>query len=456
MSITSLPAREITTASAGDADTSAPNSLPWHVTVVLFLLPVTASLSRWASFSPGAGYYPYFYRLLIAILGLGALAASLRGTKHDLPHALSALLIASFAVWFLFIRPPAAEPSEALQTNVGLFIQTVALFTTVWFLRADTRRLYYFRAGIVTALALQLFIGVWEVTTLKHLPTLIGEPWPFTRFDIPIGAFVNTNNYMMFLLMCLGPTAIWFIKRRSSLTVPALIVICTVITWMIIVGQGVAALALFTIYLFAGFYALFPNKAGTTTIAGYILFIVVNVGLMFRSTNLLDIALRAFSGTENESLSVRLETWQYNLQQFMASNGLGIGPGNIGPLFRLQAQYLNENVVEDPHNTLLHLLTEFGLVVALPMFILIAYVIFNLFSGTLRRTFGKVPEDLRLLKVEGQAVFFGWITASVVASSLLIEVTWWQFFAYQIVICQILSNRRRDERNRIAQQAVKA
>ncbi|MDO5727505.1 MAG: hypothetical protein Q4Q03_06250, partial [Bowdeniella nasicola] len=186
MSVTSPSVQKMVRSSAtSEQMKTAAHAIPWHIALVLFLLPVTASLSRWASFSPGAGYYPYFYRLIIAVLGLGALAASLRGAKHDLPQALSAILIVSFTVWYLFIRPPAADFSEALQTNVGLLIQLVALFSTIWFVRADPRRLYYFRTGIVVALAIQLVIGVWEVVTLQHLPTLIGESWPFTRLDIP-------------------------------------------------------------------------------------------------------------------------------------------------------------------------------------------------------------------------------------------------------------------------------
>lgn len=445
MSITSLSVQRTSDAVGAASEKIAARAVPWYIALTLFLLPITASLSRWASFSPGAGYYPYFYRIFIAIIGLGSLAASLRGSKHDLPHTLSAVLVVALVVWYLFIRPPALDSSAAIQSNVGLFIQTVALFATIWFLQADVLRMYYFRIGIVVSLIIQLIIGAWEVTTGDHLPTLNGEVWLFSDFFIPIGAFVNTNNYILFLLMCLGPTAVWFLRYRRNFAAPALIVIVTWTIWMIISGQGVSGLGIITIYLFFGFYALFPKKAGTITLAGYFLFIVVNVILLWRGTTFFSLIQRVLSGDENISLAVRLATWRYNFNQFLESDGLGIGTGNMAAMYELRTRYLDQMIVENPHNTLLELLTEFGLVVALPVFLLVGYVVFNLFSGRLGRAFqGKVPEDLRLLKVEGQAVFLAWITASVIASSLLIEVTWWQFFAYQITISRIVSRRSRE------------
>lgn len=411
--------------------------------LLLFLLPVAAGLSRWAYFPPGEERAFYLYRILLIIISIGAFVALFRGVRITYLHTLSGVTIFMLILWIIFFKPPVSlDPDVSFQRTYGLLIQLIALYSTIWVLKGSQKRLNIFATGMVVSLIIQTIIGLWEVRTHNHLQLLIGEPWPRSDLGAPVASFQNPNNFVMFLVM-MFPVLATIYFRTDKKRIKLLFITSYVSTFVLIIAaSSVMAMFVFAILTVIVAYNYSKNKGGTLIFfaligsAGYVIMASIY------KFSIAQYASRVFSEGDEQSLWIRIVASRMAYGEWRKHMFFGNEPGTFEAKQALGILPSPIHVPVNPHNTLLQIPMEFGLVVALPFFLLLGYLTLNLF-------FQKHPVDTvadaeayeeNLLRA--RLIFIGFIGASFVASSLMIEGTWWQFLAYVCGLVECMDHVR--------------
>ncbi len=404
------------------------SSLSWLTKLTLLAIPLLASMSRWASISPGAPNSPYFYRLLIPALVLGAVASIIRGYR---PYGgewilISALLLT--ALWGMELIYEGAYGEGGVAKYLSLLFQIAAAIVIIWVLRADHERLMWFRYGLLLSLLMQVLIGAWEVTTSQHLNDLVGQEWLFSFRDVPVGTFVNPNNYALFVVGTMGPLlAVAALKRRyawhilAGLGILAIVILC-------VQTSGVAALTLAG--LIGAMWIVFNDfrRLGTVIMAGTLMLAVTAAVTVTHYVNIIDFLFSTVDENQDTSLTSRLDTYAFLLRLARAESYLGIGPGSIADEVVMVSREFQGGILINPHNTWLEMLVEYGVFLALPMFAYLVWIVSTLVRSLGRRA-GETART-RYLRVEGMSVVSTIIVANFIASSLIIETTWWMYLGY--------------------------
>lgn len=411
--------------------------------LTLFFLPVAAGLSRWAYFPPGEERAFYLYRILLVIISLGALIALLNGARITFAHTLTGITIFMLLLWIVFFKPPVSlDPEVSFQKTYGLLIQLIALYSTIWILRGNQRRLNIFASGMVASLVIQTIIGLWEVKTHNHLPLLIGEPWLHSDTGLPVASFQNPNNFVMFLVMMFPIIATIFFRTDRRWIRLLFIALYASTFILIIAASSVMAMFVFAILTVVVAYNYSKSKGGTLIFfaligaAGYVILASIYKFSLFQY------ASRVFSEGDEQSLWIRVVVSRMAYGEWRKHMLFGNDPGTFEAKQALGILPSPIRVPVNPHNTLLQIPMEFGLVVALPFFLLLGYLILNLFFQKHPVTTVSDPVAYTENLLRARLIFIGFIGASFVASSLMIESTWWQFLAYTCGLVECMNRAR--------------
>ena len=427
----------------------ARHSRGW-MALLMVMLPFSAAMSRWLSISPGAASFPYAYRILVAGLAVWIFIDLLSRQHQSFVTWLGMAFALSVVTWGALSVQWSLDPSSGIQKTVGLALQAIALVGVVKLIDRRPQDIALLKYGIVLAGLVECAIATWEVNTQTHLSDLIGQEWLFSYRDWPVGTFVNPNNLAAFLTFV---TAVAFSLLFTDESGLMRILSAIVIAWAPIViidarslgmlvsyGVIVTAYLLWMIRKHIGWLVMLILTLGTS-------FFVVAAGGYF---DLEAFVARVVDSNQSTSFTSRLNTYIYGLQLLIDSHGLGIGPGSYEIMASgLTSRYAQDNLpLLNPHNTILELLLSYGFLVATPLILLaiIALVIY------LRTFFSRKDPSIRILALEGLTGSFAVALASVIASSLMIETSWWMSIAYLIALSQVVRVRT-SEQNQAASES---
>ena len=427
----------------------ARHSRGW-MALLMVMLPFSAAMSRWLSISPGAASFPYAYRILVAGLAVWIFIDLLSRQHQSFVTWLGMAFALSVVTWGALSVQWSLDPSSGIQKTVGLALQAIALVGVVKLIDRRPQDIALLKYGIVLAGLVECAIATWEVNTQTHLSDLIGQEWLFSYRDWPVGTFVNPNNLAAFLTFV---TAVAFSLLFTDESGLMRILSAIVIAWAPIViidarslgmlvsyGVIVTAYLLWMIRKHIGWLVMLILTLGTS-------FFVVAAGGYF---DLEAFVARVVDSNQSTSFTSRLNTYIYGLQLLIDSHGLGIGPGSYEIMASgLTSRYAQDNLpLLNPHNTILELLLSYGFLVATPLILLaiIALVIY------LRTFFSRKDPSIRILALEGLTGSFAVALASVIASSLMIETSWWMSIAYLIALSQVVRVRP-SEQNQAASES---
>lgn len=431
---------ELETRASFDESVSDHEQLSKLARLTIFTLPIAAAFSRWAYISPGQEQSPYLYRVMVLILFLLAALAMVKGRKQHLAQVAMIVLALLIVAWYLFFKPfDIPDPGLTTTRTGGLLIQIGAVFGTLWLLRGSLVRITIFAKGIAVSAVIMVGIALWEVITGNHLPLLVGQPWLINDLHLPVATFQNPNNLAIYLVC--AAAAIIFLFTRQKQKRYRFIYAATLVAIFVVIVQAKSILSL-TAYALVVFLAVFfftETKAGLLVLTP--LFGISGLVLLRGLTGIsvLDYVNRVFSDDDQGSLSIRRKVSQLAYQEWQEHFWFGASPGAFEWKQQNSLEFVSgtDNVV-NAHNTILQFLMEYGLITTLPFLILIGYCLVRLVR------FGAVPgfskgTPMYAALICARLTFLAWIAASLVASSLLIEVTWWQFFAYILCILEYLS-----------------
>ncbi|MDO5722487.1 MAG: O-antigen ligase family protein [Actinomycetaceae bacterium] len=413
-----------------------PPSTHWMAFIV-FLLPFSAIMGRWMSVSPGAASYPYAHRVLVLGLGIWVAIDLISTKRQPLYLWLAVVFMLTSFTWGILSVQWSADPELGLQKTVGLVIQTVALAGLLKLIHRRPADLMWLRYGIVAGAITVIGISVWEIRTSRHLSDLVGQPWLFSYRDFPIATFVNPNNLAVFLTFA---TAVSFSLMLSSKRIIPKAVFLTVIAgsgYMIVQAQSVGMLATFAMVVGVYLLWMLRRQAGTV-----ILVVLLGLTAVFSAAALGKFSLeslfhRVVDENQMASFDSRWITYRFGLKLFFDSYGLGIGPGSFESYVNDVVWKVSKDQVPlvNPHNTILELLVSYGILVAVPIIILMVWA----FVTIMRVLFTSKDEHTQLQALEAVTSTLVLLAGSLVASSLMIESTWWLNVAYVIAIATVVA-----------------
>lgn len=182
----------------------------------LMAVPALAAAGPFASLSPGASGFPYFYRILWALLAIVAIPLALtREVRGRLIPRLFTLLV----VWWVIWAPITLR--WTLNQNVGRteVLASIASLIGAWVVlivtKGASRSLRYLRVGFVAAFLVNLSVVLWEFFTGDHLLSITGvQDWYFSLFLVS-GTFANPNGLSNFLIVCVAVFTAQLIREVS-------------------------------------------------------------------------------------------------------------------------------------------------------------------------------------------------------------------------------------------------
>lgn len=421
---------------------SADDQLSAAAKTILFLLPGLAAFSRWVSLSPGAAGGFYLYRIVIPLFGLAAIAAIFRSYRPSVGEWILVVAALLTLTWGAVLLTETLDLAEGQIKYVGVLFQLLAAVTIMWMLRAQRERLRYFRWGLIFAAVVEIAIGFWEVATSRHLSDLVDMEWLFSERDIPIGTFVNPNNYALFIVGVLA--SVFYLaavaKARRWYLFAAVITVCTLV--LCVSTSGVAALTL--TLLIAILWIVFGEfrRLGSVVFATMSVLAITAALTVSNFVNVIDFFSGTFSENQDTSWYSRIDSYRYLLGLVEESHFLGIGPGSTAEYVQIALRQYHGGLLINPHNTILEMLVEFGIFLAVPVIAFLVWVVSVLVGSHRRRA--NEADKTRYLRLEGLSVLATVVTANFIASSLIIETTWWMFIAYGGAIAATLQREWRE------------
>lgn len=410
---------------------------------ILMLLPFSAAMSRWLSISPGAASFPYVYRILIAGLAVWIFVDVFSTARQTMMTWLAIAFTIAAGTWGILSVQWSLDPATGMQKTIGLTLQGIALVAVVKLIARKPGDIVWMKYGVVAAALVECAIATWEVRTLTHLSDLVGQEWLFSYRDWPVGTFVNPNNLAAFLTFA---TAVSFsIVFTDRSTWMRLLSIITII-WSLFVIVDARSLAMVMVYsMIVAAYLLWMVRKHIGWLLMILLTAATGMSVLAAGEfiSLGEFFSRVVDENQSTSLASRLNTYIYAGQLLLDSYGLGIGPGS----YEIFASGLTSRLAEEnlpllnPHNTILELFLAYGLLVAVPLMLLTlaAFFIF------LRAFLSRFSQPVRALGLEGLAGFLAILVASVVASSLMIETSWWMSISYLVALSSVVRLQMRRE-----------
>ena len=221
--------------------------------------------------------------------------------------------------------------------------------------------------GWLYAIAFTLVIAIWEIVTDNHLPISVqgsdlsmntGEE--IIKRQFASVTFGNYNSYVTFLCFSL-PFVFYRIISIQKLNVRKLIDILVVLLASIVILFNASRGGLLCLCLmFAIYFITLPKNKNSFLIIVFVLAISVLALYYFGEDILRTIIARSVDGNLFQGSS-RFIIWKVALQTFSDTLFLGTGVGGLRPWM---TRFANGGI-NVPHNMLLEILVQFGLIISL-------------------------------------------------------------------------------------------
>lgn len=316
---------------------------------------------------------------------------------------------------------------------VSLSLLTFIIFTQ----SVSNKRIYkYFYYCIIGIYFLYQLIALWELTTLNHLPTASASVKDVISF-VPFGPFYNRNDMAAILLM-LSPIVLAQVHISKNILFKTVGWLSFIFLFVITTLAG-ARISLIFLGIEFIVYLLFFTKLRSKIISLIVLFFIIisirnsypkefKFFTMFLKNELESIQTETES-IKSSSIKIRKALIFESVDMAYESYFFGVGAGNyIDETKPIRSKDTHGILI--PHNFVLELLTEYGLVLTLIfIYILIRwfidlYIIFRREKGN---------NKIKTMGILVSLIFF--IPASVLPSSIIKYSFYWIMFAlFQLYI----------------------
>lgn len=390
----------------------------------LFLIPPLAALGPWASFTPGAELSPYFLRILLILLLVPALRHL--STTSTVPNVIRSSIWAAVVLigWGLVGLLWTPEVWVGFRDVSGILLGFLTVCVMLGLTRGNALGISAIRWGFLAALISTGAVALWEIRTGSHLREFSIGTYGF-RDTATSSTFINPNNFGAFLLGTIGPCIILVARMRK--------LIPQVSITLMILGAGFLAVntesrgAVFgtLIILTLGLLALAVFDIGYFITASLIATPVAIITSLIFDSQIRNVLDTITTQSDAASDAVRIQLLKQAISSFSESFGIGTGPGSY--LATLAADPERLTPITPAHNTLAQVAAEYGVPGLLAMLVILFGCISVLFPP--RHVGG-----LRLIQFELVLCFAALSGASLIASSVLGDPSWWVLIGYMLCL----------------------
>ena len=417
-------------------------------------LTIIAGFTGAAFLSIDIGPFSLFpYRILLPLLWLLFLAGILISEgKLNIAHIKVRHYLWFLVIWLVYAVLSlawAADKVEAVREIIFLFMGVSVIFFVVFYFSnlKDLKRLYNLWLLI---LLLLICVGLWEHITGNHLSvSALTDASGKSRF-VPTGFFHNQNDYATYLAISI-PFVLTFIRYNRRLIKPLLgMAILTLSLYLLVITFSRANYL--AIILGVAFWFLFLLKVKTkvkvlalTGLVALLLFVAFPGWMqdVFGTANvqLRSLTAQMTSGTELDSVPIRLNLIRNSLIFLVNSFGFGVGAGNV-EYHMANFQVYNTGGILNVHNWWAEILANYG------VFVFAGYVLFYLGLLTkLYKVYGKLKNTTEKMLCE--ALLVGLVVfpfSSISASSIMALTYQWIFFAFALGFLNYYRSRIKEAR----------
>lgn len=340
--------------------------------VSLLMVPLAAAFGP---LFPVAGPL-YLYRLLVLVLLFLAVFRNGRAAFKRPASSMGKLLLATAALWIAWgllsalLHGPGQEAFSALATlSSGLILMFVAARTLE---PLHTARLL--AAGYQVAVVVTGMVAIWEYLTHNHLSNYgMDATYNETRGINPIAStFGNPNAFAVFLVFAIsaGLFQLFLAESARSKFVHAAFLGGTFA--LLIVSEGRSSLAAGALMVLVALTYWGRRAVLIGAVSLGTLFVMAVGGVLAGFDTLVPTRLREFSWRELDflgsqganSASVRFDLVTSGLRALVDTFGLGVGPGGFSEwVERNTTGFAADAGAFSPHNAVVELATEYGVVV---------------------------------------------------------------------------------------------
>lgn len=398
---------------------------------LLFLLLITLFLF---SFFPVIKVYigPLYFLIPVIVFGLYFFFNNDSQSKIILDSELN-LIYFLFFIWISYSLISyiwAAEKDIVLEYSLWIFSYFVIFFIFSQKIRKFIDYQFIFNI-LLFILFIYLIIALWEMLSFQHLPLSRMARNERISF-IPTGPFYNENSFAAALIL-LFPFLLYSTKILNNkiydFLQPLLIIIIIIIA--IIQKARLAILAVaFNVILYFIFSLNFRSKVKSISL---IILLIVLFGAIYPQEMelIFSYLVDQIESLQTEqvqllpsSMKIRVTLLHHSLDIAYESFFLGIGSGNF--INRMNSWRKSETFnTLDPHNYVMELLVNFGLLITLLFVIFIISVSYRLFNKVL-----KAQGSIKWFYAASLLSIINFWAASLLPGSIRKLFFFWLIFAY--------------------------
>lgn len=221
----------------------------------------------------------------------------------------------------------------------------------------------------------QVFIGCLEMTLGWHMPNYRGYVSSFDYSDmfVPAGTFYNENNYASVVSLGFGLLLPFSLKRKGGYKLVGLITLVASIIIIVKTGSRTNQISVLLSLLVYFYYSYIYGCSKTfRNIYNFLIVFCVISALLLNSS----IIVNEFESTflSDSADAVRYHLALIAIESLVQSDFFGTGPGGFEQVC-LQTFNLDTNDICQPHNWLLELGANFG-VIAMLLQLIVYYFLF--------------------------------------------------------------------------------
>ena len=329
--------------------TTPRRNLQGFTSVLLFLMPVVASLGSVISIGGFAAARP-----LALVLVVATFMVTPRWNRVSIWIV---ILIVCWLTWGLVML----HGTDALKRlfSIALSLASVLAFVLYPWTRERLRLLG--RAWLF-AWFVAVIPAIYEIITRKHLPNYLSSSpgWVRESSDDIASYFVNPNPFAYFL--CAAMAVFVMTSQLEKRWVRNVMLICCVVSPVIIYPTNsrlvLAVSLVMLVWMVATREAVRPWLRKLTAVS--VMLAVVAVVVLISSPAIMSRILDSFEGSGSDRLKLYLNA----IWMFLSTFGLGIGPGMFEETIRRnRVPYITHEAV-NPHSGVFEILSQYGFLIA--------------------------------------------------------------------------------------------
>jgi len=379
--------------------------------------------------------YRFFLPLLWVLFAQSVLLNQGRVNVSRIKVKAYLCFLALWLIYAIFSLAWAASKIDAIRDIIFLSMAVSVIFFTIYYVNELGYLKQFYYLWLVMSAVLVL-IGIWEITTGRHLAVSVLAQTldPRVQF-MPTAVFRNPNDYATYLALSIPFVLVWI--RYSSGVFRRLLGVILLIASLYVLVATTSRANYLAVFVGSVFWFLFMLKFKgkfrvVTLVVSSVLALLITfpneVQSVFTTVSIhLDIWGDYLSQVASSSINVRLNLIKNALTFLVNSLGFGVGAGNVRYYmaeFPVYATYERVNV----HNWWIEVLTNYGL------FIFVAYVIFFIhLILEIYRNYRKLTNTTEKMIGEGLLMaLVCFFLASISPSSVMAFRPQWMLFAFAL------------------------